>query len=161
MLSQDIFSSFLWRKVPRKILQDQARKRDPNPNFLVRISSGGVAVFHVKGWGPKSSVCPSKPRETKFFGGISRDFAGIPGIFRGYPEKFEKNICVQFWAPTCRRIPGKSSQIYTTKIPETFLQTDQAEIFDTFFEDFCTAPSSWPPCGGSDSHECWTHPQAL
>ena len=29
-------------------------------------------VLHVKGWGPKSSVCPSKPRETKLFGGISR-----------------------------------------------------------------------------------------
>ena len=31
----------------------------------------------MKGWGPKSSVCPSKPRESNFFGGISRDFAGI------------------------------------------------------------------------------------
>ena len=67
-------------------------KRNPNPNFLVRISSGGVGVFHVKGWGPKSSVCPSKPRETKLFGGISRDFwRDIPGE----PEKFEKNVCVQ------------------------------------------------------------------
>ena len=47
-------------------------KKNPNPNFLVRISSGGVGVFHVKGWGPKSSVCPSKPRENKLFGGISR-----------------------------------------------------------------------------------------
>ena len=58
--------------------QIQGRKRNnPNPNFLVRIFSGGVGVFHVKGWGPKSSVCPSKPRETKLFGGISRDVAGI------------------------------------------------------------------------------------
>ena len=65
---------------------DQGRKRNPNPNCLVRISSGGVGVFHVKGWGPKSSVCPSKPRETKLFGGTSRDFArDIPGA----PEKFE------------------------------------------------------------------------
>ena len=55
----------------------QGRKRNPNLNFLVRISSGGVGVFHVKGWGPKSSVCPSKPRETKLFGGIFRDLAGI------------------------------------------------------------------------------------
>ena len=31
----------------------------------------------MKGWGPKSSVCPSKPRESNFFGGISQDFAGI------------------------------------------------------------------------------------
>ena len=43
-------------------------------NFLVRICSGGVGVFHVNGWGPKSSVCPSKPRETKLLGGISWDF---------------------------------------------------------------------------------------
>ena len=25
----------------------------------------------MKGWGPKSSGCPSNPRETKLFGGIS------------------------------------------------------------------------------------------
>ena len=43
----------------------------------VRISSGGVGFFHVKRWGPKSSVCPSKPRESKVFSGISWDFAGI------------------------------------------------------------------------------------
>ena len=65
----------------------QARKRNPNPNFLVRIFSGGVGVFHMKGWGPKSSVCPSKPRETKLLGGISRGYCwDIPGV----PEKFEK-----------------------------------------------------------------------
>ena len=36
-------------------------------DLLVRISSGGMGVFHVKGWGPKSLVSPStsKPRETK------------------------------------------------------------------------------------------------
>ena len=55
----------------------QGRQRNPNPNFLLWIFSGGVGLFHVKGWGPKSSVCPSKPRETKLFAGISRDFAGI------------------------------------------------------------------------------------
>ena len=43
------------------------KERNPNPNFLVRISSGGVGVFHVKGWGAKTSVCPSKPGETKLF----------------------------------------------------------------------------------------------
>ena len=31
----------------------------------------------MNGWGPKSSVCPSKPGKSNFFGGISRDFAGI------------------------------------------------------------------------------------
>ena len=65
---------------------DQARKRNPNPN-LVRISSGGVGFFAVKGWGPKSSVCPSKPGETKLFDGISRGFwRDILGV----PEKLEK-----------------------------------------------------------------------
>ena len=39
----------------------------------------------MKGWAPKSSVCPSKPRESNFFGGISRD---IPEA----PEKFEKKM---------------------------------------------------------------------
>ena len=64
----------------------QGRKRNPNPNFWWVIF-GWVGVFHVKGWGPKSSVCPSKPRETKLFGAIFRDFAGI---FSGVLEKFEK-----------------------------------------------------------------------
>ena len=73
-----------------------ARKRNSNPNFLVSMSSRGVGVFHVKGRGPKSSVCPSnsKPRETKLFGGMSRNFwwAG-----EGVPEKFEKKIRVQLF----------------------------------------------------------------
>ena len=34
--------------------------------------------FHMKGWGPKSSVCPLKPRETKLMGGISRDLDTLP-----------------------------------------------------------------------------------
>ena len=50
----------------------------------------------MNGWGPKSSVCPSKPRETKLLGGISRDFCRvIPEV----PEKFEKKVRVQFLAP--------------------------------------------------------------
>ena len=66
----------------------------PNPNFMVRISSGGMGVFHARGWGPKSSVCPSKPRETKLFSGVSWDFCrDVPGA----PEKFEKNsLCSIF-----------------------------------------------------------------
>ena len=67
--------------------------RERNPNFLVWMSSSGVGVFHLKGWGPKSSVCPSKPRETKLFGEISRDFCwDIPGAH----EKFEKNVLFNF-----------------------------------------------------------------
>ena len=59
----------------------QARRRNPNPKVLVRISLGGV-VFHVKGWGPKSS---GMSFET-LFGGMLRDFC--------------RDICVQFLAPT-------------------------------------------------------------
>ena len=48
----------------------------------------------MKGWGPKSSVCPSKPRETKLFGRISRDFAGIS---RGGPKSLRKiSLCSIF-----------------------------------------------------------------
>ena len=33
------------------------------PDIYIYISSGGVffLLFYVKGWGPKSSVCSSKP----------------------------------------------------------------------------------------------------
>ena len=62
-----------------KSAESQARhcQTNPNPNLSVRISSGGAGVFHVKGWGPKRSLRPSKARETKLFRGISRDFGGI------------------------------------------------------------------------------------
>ena len=77
----------------------EERKNNPNLNFLVRISSGGVRVFHVKGWGPKSSVCLSKPRESKLFGGSSWDF--FAGISRGGPKRLRKiKVCVQLRAPT-------------------------------------------------------------
>ena len=59
----------------------QGGKRNPNLNFLVRIFSSGVGVFHVNGWGPKSSIRPSKPGKSNFLGGISRDFAGISRNF--------------------------------------------------------------------------------
>ena len=63
--------------------------------FWVRVSSDGVGLPR-EGVGPKNSVCPSKPRETKFFVRISRDFAGIS---RGARQVWEKHIWVQFWAP--------------------------------------------------------------
>ena len=75
----------------------QARKTNPNLNFGTRTFSGGVGVFHTKGWGPKSSVCPSKPGKSNFFGGISRDFAGIS---RGRPKSLgKKKVWVQFSFP--------------------------------------------------------------
>ena len=75
---------------------NRGRKRNPSPNFWVRISPGGVGVFHVKGGGPKSSVCPSKPGKSNFFGGISRDCAWIS---RRRPENLEKKVCIQFSFP--------------------------------------------------------------
>ena len=61
---------------------------------------GWGGVSHAKGWGPKSSVCPSKPRETNFWAGYPGTFArDVPRA----PEKFEKKrVCVQFSLPrTC------------------------------------------------------------
>ena len=78
------------RLVPKQLAflpHFQARKTNPNLNFLVWIFSGGVGVFHTKGWGPKSSVCPSKPGKSNFFRGISRDFAGIS---RNCPKSLRK-----------------------------------------------------------------------
>ena len=66
----------IWMTCTSHVCNIQARKESPNPNFGVRISSSGVGVFHVKGWGPKSSVCPLKPGKSNFLAG-SRAFAGI------------------------------------------------------------------------------------
>ena len=46
-------------------------------------------VFQVKGWVcEKSSVCPTKPRETKLFGGISQDFCqDIPEASKKFERK--------------------------------------------------------------------------
>ena len=79
------------RLFPVLVVQFSGKKKEPKRKRLVRISFGGVGVFHVQGWGSKSLVCPSKPRETKLFGGISRDFRrDVPGA----PEKFEKKRLV-------------------------------------------------------------------
>ena len=72
----------------------QRRKTNPNPNFWVRIFSAGVGVFHVKGWGPKSSVCPSKPGKSNLFGGIFRNFAEIS---RQHPKSLRKKCVFNFW----------------------------------------------------------------
>ena len=48
----------------------------------------------MKGWGPKSSVCPSKPGKSNFFGGISRDFAGIS--WRCPKIRYRRNIRLEF-----------------------------------------------------------------
>ena len=53
-----------------------------NPNFWVRISSGGVGVFH------------DVPRSQIFFGGISRDLAGISQLCPKSLRK--KSLCSSF-----------------------------------------------------------------
>ena len=51
----------------------------------------GWGFFHVKGRGPKSSVCPSKPRETKTLAGYPRIFGGIS---RECPKSLrKKRLC--------------------------------------------------------------------
>ena len=113
---------------------NQGRKRNPNLNFLVRIFSGGVGVFHVKGWGPKSSVCPSKPGKSNFLGGISRDFAGISrrcpkslrksaAAFWGFSRGgFPENACIggavseRNFCEICRRKSPQNTEKHKTKL---------------------------------------------
>ena len=72
----------------------------------------------MKGWGPKSSVCPSKPRESNFFAGISRDFAGISrkrpkslrkkclgSIFGPYLHHADENLMCHGGSATLRALP--------------------------------------------------------
>ena len=56
------------------LVKFQARKQSTNPNLWIWISSAGVGVFRVKGWGAKSLACPLKCRENKL-----RDIPGLPG----------------------------------------------------------------------------------
>ena len=57
----------------------QGRKRNPNPNFLIRISSGGVGVFRVKAWGPKVRYVLRNPGKPNFLVGYSGILPGYPG----------------------------------------------------------------------------------
>ena len=60
----------------------------------------------MKGWGPKSSVCPSKPRGTKLIGGIFRDFfRDIPGC----PKSLRKKVCVPFLASIVTLVCGANA----------------------------------------------------
>ena len=75
----------------------QGRKRNTNPNFLVRISSAGVGVFHAKGCGvaKKFGMSFETQGNQTFSGGKSRDFRRD---ILEVPEKFEKIMFVfNFW----------------------------------------------------------------
>ena len=82
--------------INKKSPQIRQEKRSPSPNFWVRISSGGVGVFNVKGWRAKSLVCPSKPRENKLFGGakslVCPRNPGKTNVLAGYPRSFGWDI---------------------------------------------------------------------
>ena len=75
------------------VLRFSGTRKGTNPNFRVRIFAGGVGVFHMNGWGPKNSVCPSKPGKSNFW-------AGYPGIFArkswGCPKRSLAPRCLIF-----------------------------------------------------------------
>ena len=60
-------------------------------NFRVRRPSGGVGVFHAKGWGSKTSFSlsgkftpsPRNPGNRDFVPGMSRFFAGMSQTLGG------------------------------------------------------------------------------
>ena len=60
----------------------------------------------MEGWGPKSSVCPSKPRKSNFLGGISRNLAGIS---QRRPKSLRKKHVFNFWP---LNLPRKTRTIF-------------------------------------------------
>ena len=67
------------------------RKKEPKPKLFGPDISSGVGVFHVNGWGPKSSIRPSKPGKFNLLG---RDIPGFAGISRGRPKSLrKKSLC--------------------------------------------------------------------
>ena len=52
----------------------------------------------MKRCGPKSSACPSKPRESKLFGGVSQDFWRDGPELPDKPEK--RKVSVQVLVPS-------------------------------------------------------------
>ena len=75
----------------------QARKKNPNPNFWVRIFPVGYGSSTWRGWGQKFRYMPRNQ-------GNQTVWAGCPGILLGYPgiarKVWEKKHCVQILAPT-------------------------------------------------------------
>ena len=101
-------------------ISNQARKRKPNPHYLVRIFSGGVGSYTWRGGGPKGSVCPLKSRKTKLFGGISR-------ILVGYPEGARKSA-------DCKRGQRKGATSKNVKkFFDTFRQFSRGTCFPAPF----------------------------
>ena len=85
----------------------QARNRNPNLNFLVRIFSGGVGGLPREGVGAEKFGMSLETREIKLF------WWDIPGFCRDIPEvpeKFEKKkVCVQLSSPN--NCPGNELKL--------------------------------------------------
>ena len=73
-----------------KSMQKSGTKNEPKPKLLSPDIFRWGRGLPREGVGPKSSVCPSKPGKSNFFGGISRDFAGksLCSIFGPYKKSF-------------------------------------------------------------------------
>ena len=111
-------------------------EKSTNPHFSVRIFSGGLGVFHVKGWGPKSSVCSLKPGKSNFFAGISRDFARKS---QRPPKSLRKKVCVQVSAPNMTSWAFQTSPCCDPLWPN--LRFDVAESF-SHSGDRCWLPNN-------------------
>ena len=98
-------------------LISSGKKKEPEPNFFGPDIFGGVGVFHVKGWGPKGSVCPSNARKTKLFGGISQIFwRDIPRVLKKLKTKvgvlfLDPRICPKSQNEVCPVLPGKVPRV--------------------------------------------------
>ena len=101
-----------------KTFQLGKKKRNPNPNFLVRISSGGVRGFHVNGVGAKKFGVSFETQGSQTFGGDIQDFAGIS---RGCPKSLRKK-CVFNSRPLFSSKPVQI-RTYLHETPQTPKQT--------------------------------------
>ena len=134
----------VYRFWPPKIKSDskvQGRKRNPNPNFLVRISSGGVGVFRVNGWGPKKFGMSFETQGNQTFG---RDVPGFCRDIPELPEKFEKRKFVfNFW-------PIKVTKKWLSGFPPKWLKSEPRSDFLT------PQKATFVSLLGSKSH-IWSH----
>ena len=134
----------------------QGRKRSPNPNVLVRIFSGGVGVFHVKVWGPKSWVCPLKPGKSNFLGGICRDFAGIG---RRCPKNLRK---IKFVFNSRPLLAHRCLQNVGAELSKTAAPSKHWRLIQNQFPNLQRPPSThfkpFPP-RRMRAHERYYHPQ--
>ena len=73
----------LWPPTLAQLGQDKEHKEI----LLIPDNFRGVGVFHVKGWGSKSLVCSSKPRENMFLLPDIPEIRSSWPIFRSHPGR--------------------------------------------------------------------------